>query len=206
MGSMDMDNLPGNSNKDKENRPKLEKIVTGTATLKEKTLGDKLKRIFWGPQFKTALIFVGGSVILPAIKDMAEDAITSMIRGSFNGGDYGRGPRRGVSGGNSNYVNYSSFSKQKPEERREISAKARASHDFGEVILGSRAEADMILESLQHLIDQYGHAKVSDMYDLADITGSFADTMWGWYDLRGAAVRRSGGGYHLAMPRTQPIE
>ena len=201
---MDINDLPSNSNREKGERPKLEKIVTGTATIKEKTVGDKLKRVFWGPQFKTALIFVGSSVILPALKDMAEDAITSMIRGSFNGGDYTRGARRGVS--NSGYVNYSSYSKPKQEERREISPRGRASHDFSELILDSRAEGDMILESLQHLIDQYGHAKVSDMYELAGISGSFADNSWGWYDLRGANIRRSGGGYHLAMPRTQAIE
>ena len=99
-----------------------------------------------------------------------------------------------------------SRSRTQKQEPRQLSARARANHDFNELVLDSRAEGDMILETLQDLINQYGHAKVSEMYGLAGISGSFTDEKYGWYDLDGARVQRHQGGYLLAMPRTQPIE
>lgn len=198
--------FPSNSKhqkKDSTARPEVKSIVTGGVRVKAKTPTNAFKDVIWGKYVRPALIFAGVSIVLPALKDMAEDAVTGMIRGAFNGGEYNRASR---TKGNGNYINYSSFSKEKKEEPRQLSQQARARHDFNELVLDSRAEGDMILETLQDLIDRYGHAKVSDMYGLAGISGSFTDEKYGWFDLTGASVRRHQGGYLLAMPRTQPID
>lgn len=194
--------FPNNSNKSKEERPKLKSVVTGTVSVKKKSGG--VTGTVWGKYVKPALIFAGVSIILPALKDMAEDAITSMIRGAFSGGDYSRSRRSSGNG----YVNYSDFGKPKRENQvREISQRARATHDFGELVLETRVECDRILSDLQDLIDKYGYAKVSDMYDAAGITPSFTDDKWGWDDLNGAHARRvPGGGYLLVMPKPVAID
>lgn len=186
-------------------RPKLKKVTTGPVRVKEKTAGDNIVGTVWGKWVKPALIFAGVSIIIPAVKDMAEDAITGMIRGAFNGGDYSRSGNRGRNG-KSPFVNYTTIGQEAKTAPRTLSAHARATHDFNELILDTREEGDYILEQLNILVDQYGHAKVSDMYSLAGITGSFPDDKWGWFDLAGAGVRRHSGGYLLAMPKTQPID
>ncbi len=198
--------FPSNSHSKKSQaaRPEVKSVVKGGVRVKEKTVGDTFKNVVWGKYVRPALVFAVVSVALPAIKDMAEDAVTGMIRGAFNGGEYNRANR---TKGGGNFINYSSFSKDgKKEEPRQLSQRARATHDFNELVLESRAEGDMILETLGDLIEQYGHAKVSDMYSLAGISGSFTDEKYGWFDLTGASVRRHHGGYLLAMPRTQPID
>jgi hypothetical protein len=201
-----MEEYPSNSRAKKEAeqaRPKLTKVTTQGVRVKKKTFGDSLKYGVWGKYVKPALIFAGVSIILPAIKDMAEDAVTGMIRGAFNGGQYDRSSR---SKGSTSFTNYSKYSGEKKEEKRVLSDRARSAHDFSELILDSRAECEYILETLEDLVDRYGHAKVSDMYSLAGISGSFTDDKWGWFDLSTAGVRRHQGGYLLQMPRTQPID
>lgn len=192
---------PGNSQKSKQpaKPAQLEKVTKGKVTLREPGAGEKIKNTVWGKYVKPALIFAGVSIILPALKDMAEDAVTSMIRGAFSGGDYSRGSRKS----NSGFVDYGSFGK-KPVEKRELSARARAQHDFRELILESRAEGDYILSRLQESIDDYGQATVKDMYELAGIQGSFPDAKWGWQTLDGARVRSHVDGYLLEMPK--PID
>lgn len=91
------------------------------------------------------------------------------------------------------------------DPRPVLSRQARANHDFGEIILATRAEAEDVLEQLRELINQYEIATVSDLYQLVGHTGEFTDDKWGWDDLRSASIRPIRGGYLLNMPRTQPI-
>jgi hypothetical protein len=86
-----------------------------------------------------------------------------------------------------------------------MSRQQRAQHDFSDIILASRADAEDVLDRLRDLINQYEMATVSDLYDLVGLTGEFTDDKWGWYDLRSAAVQAVRGGYLLRLPRTQPL-
>lgn len=184
--------------------PTQKKLIAGNAVTRKTPVGTKIKNVLWGNNAKTAMGFVVASVVLPAIRDLAEDAVTSFIRGMFNGGTESRGgPRRT---GNANYVNYSAYGKKEEPAKRVMSDRGRATHNFDEILLSNRADGDQILGTLQELIQQYGHAKVSDMYELAGISGSFADNKWGWYDLSDARVRAVQDGYLLNMPRTESIE
>lgn len=201
--------FPGNSNKSKEpknatpERPTLARVTRTDAKLRERTMGDKAKGFFTGPRVKGALLTIASVVILPALKDLAEDAITTAIRGAFNGGDYEQARRRSSS--SQQVINYNGMSK-KDSGRRELSHRARATHDFSELVLQNRAEGDKILNDLQDVIDQYGSTTVKDMYDLAGVSGSFTDGQWGWYDLRGCRVVPTRGGYALVMTKPEPIE
>lgn len=194
---------PSNSHKKKEEtRQPLKQVTKGKVTLREETGVDKIKNTVWGKYVKPALIFAGVSIILPALKDMAEDAVTSMIRGAFSGGDYSR-TRKSSNG----FVDYGSFGKKSAQpEKRELSHRARATHNFQELILESRAEGEYIISQLEGLIDKYDQATVKDMYELAGIQGSFTDEKWGWVNLDTARVRTHAGGYLLDMPRPENLE
>lgn len=86
-----------------------------------------------------------------------------------------------------------------------MSRRSRAAHNFDEIILETRMEAEEVIERMAEYVERYDQASVSDLYQLVGVTGSFADEKWGWKDLRAASVTRvRNGGYLLDLPR--PIE
>jgi hypothetical protein len=92
-------------------------------------------------------------------------------------------------------------------ETRDVSRRARANHEFDEIILESRAEAELVLEKLTDLIEQYDVATVADLYELVGISSSHVDQKWGWDDIRDSGAERvRGGGYLLSLPKTKPVD
>lgn len=49
-----------------------------------------------------------------------------------------------------------------------------------ELVFDTIEDADKVITNLNELIDKYGYASVSDLYDLAGIMGSFKDNKYGW--------------------------
>lgn len=196
--------FPSNSRKSKETteRPKLERVTESDAQQRKTPVGTRMKNAMWGPSAKGILAFVAGSVVLPALKDLASEGLKALTDGMIYGEDARRTTSSRYSSGGK--TPYNRMHKAEPE--RVMSAKGRANHDFGELVLSTRNEGQLILNTLSDLIEDYGHATVAEMYDLAGITGSFTDSKWGWMDIRGADIRRVAEGYVLKMPKTEPID
>lgn len=96
---------------------------------------------------------------------------------------------------------------RREEPRADPRRRARASHDFDDFILGTRVEAEEVIESLYELVSKYEFATVADLYELLGEDASFTDNKWGWMDLRGSGVTRvRNGGYRLALPRPEPLD
>lgn len=87
-----------------------------------------------------------------------------------------------------------------------MSRRARASHDFQEIVLRTRAEADAVIDAMMDYMHKYEQVTLSDLYDLVGIQGTFADEKWGWRDLRGAGPTRINEGYLLDLPRPEPLD
>jgi hypothetical protein len=109
------------------------------------------------------------------------------------------------------YVSYNSYSsrdrdRDRRDDRRELSQRDRARHNFDDILISSRGEAEEVLSHLVDLTIDYGQASVADLYDLVGITGEFTDNKWGWTDLRSASVSRVRDGYLLNLPRTKLID
>jgi hypothetical protein len=204
--------LPGNS---KYNKPKAEEPSEKRAERITKNVGRKRERGFAhrfaaglgaedGQSVQDYLIF---EVLLPAARDMVSDAVSLGINRILYGDSRPRHRH-----GEPNRTNYSSYSRNQTATgtnnygSRTISRDAAARHDFGEIVLETRGEAEDVLDRLRDLIKQYDSARVTDLYDLVGITGSFTDDRWGWSDLRDARVKPIRGGYLLVMPRTEPIQ
>ena len=94
---------------------------------------------------------------------------------------------------------------ERRSDSRDISRTARRTHDFGDIILATRAEADRVLDHLSGLIDEFGQASVLDLYEIVNIDGNFTDDKWGWTQLRTAGVIRVRDGYLLDLPRTESL-
>lgn len=83
--------------------------------------------------------------------------------------------------------------------------------DYGfsskDIIIGSRGDADAILDQMEAVINAYGVVSVADLYDLAGLTNCsrYNDTKYGWIDIRNAKIVRVRDGYILDLPKPMRI-
>ena len=201
-------NYPANSHASKTaDAPpvkKVEAVVSGTVVKRKRPLGKRIVEAFTGDSAKTAGDYVLFEVMIPSAKATFVDAIQETAERMFFGDARNR-PR--TSGARTPYnqmhAQPKTFNRQ--NERHTISPRARATHDFDEIVLASRGDGELILERMRGLIDTYDLVTVADFYDLANTQGSgFTDERWGWYSLRDAKVMSIRGGYILDLP--MPVE
>lgn len=185
----------------KEETKKVEKVISGRVTKKKKTLGKKFTDSIIGEDVDTVSSYLINEVLIPA----AKSTIFDMVQGGFEMLLFGerrssRSSSNRSGGGGRSYVSYDRASRR--DDRREISHRDRSRHNFDDIILDSRGEAEEVLNHLVDLIIDYGEATVADLYDLVGVEGSFTDNKYGWRDLRNANVRAVRGGYLLNLPKT----
>lgn len=193
-----------------EEKKKVEKVIAGTVKQQKPSWWKKVAATFMEDDTRTVSDYVVHDVLIPAAKAMISDMIGGGIDMMLFGGR--RGSRTERMGGRS-YVNYNGMSSYRnstsirdPRGSREMSRVGRARHDFDEIILETRGEAEEVLSHLVDLTIDYDMASVADLYDLVGITPNFTDNKFGWTDLRSASVSRVRGGYLLNLPKPQQLE
>jgi hypothetical protein len=212
-----VENFPSNSQKQKpvddDKAPvgeakKIEKITTGKVLRRKKPLSKRLAETFIGGDAKGVWGYVLYDVLIPAAKDMIADAGREAIeRMLFN---EPRSPsRRGLRTGgvgNVSYHRYAQAGGRREDPRPQLSRRARAAHNFDEIVLPNRAEAEAVIEQMFDVLSQYQAVSVSDLYEMVGITPQFTDEKYGWTDIRGAGVTRIQNGYLLDLPRPDYLE
>lgn len=192
----------------KEIEKKVEKIVSGEVQRRKKPMGKRFAETMIQGEASSVWSYVINDILVPAAKDTVADVFTQGVERMLFG-EARSTSRRGHRGGSSNHINYSRFSTGpvgRRDDSRSMSRRARASHNFDEIILDTRVEAETVLERLFDLISQFEEARVADLYDLVGITGDYTDAKWGWTDLRGADITRVRNGYLLDLPRAVPLD
>lgn len=211
------DNFPANS-KAKRVEPakaleerKVQKVVTGKVKRQKRGFTKKVAEVLLEDDTKSVGSYILYDVLIPAAKDLISDMISGAVDMALFG-ERRRGSRT-IRDRDKSYTNYNSVSYKgrqmsgRPDRNdRDISRGARARHDFDEIILETRGEAEDVLSHLVDLTIDYGMATVADLYELVDIESNFTDNKYGWTDLRNASVSRVRGGYLINLPRTQPLE
>jgi hypothetical protein len=195
-----------------QDEKKVTKIVDGRVIRRKAPLGKRFAQLFVAGDSRTVSQYVFMDVILPALKDLVTDTVTTSVERMIFGES--RGPSRRP-GGVSNYVSYNRFAQpasstprpgMAPRDHnpagRTISRQAKAEHNTDEIILDSRHAAEEVLASLFDLMTKYETVSIADLYDFVGIERNFADEKWGWTDLTGASVSRTRDGYLLNLPRT----
>lgn len=215
-----MENYPSNSQTRKaaakqeppQKEKKVEKIVVGEVTRRKKPLGRRFTETFIRGDAESVWMYVASDVLIPAAKDMIADAVSQGIEKMLYGETRGRSrsSRAGIGKSTGTYTSYNRFSVNpghRPDPREaQISRRARATHNFDEIILATRHEADEVLDNLFSLVDDYDVATVADLYDMVGQSSAYTDEKWGWTDIRGANVTRIKGGYLLNLPRPNHID
>lgn len=212
-----MESFPSNSQRSKpverEQREKVERVIESTVVQRKKTLGRRFTEAFGGGDARGTVFYVVTEILVPAAKDMVADAVSQGVeRMIFGEARYTRRSSSRSSSGPNGYVSYNRMSGSRPDPRREheeprgMSRRARANHEFDEILLATRPEAELVIARLRDLIHQYDSATVADLYDLVGITSSYTDAKWGWADISDAGIRRVPGGYLLDLPKTEQVD
>jgi len=191
---------------------KVKKVISGRVKQQKKTLSRRFMETFIEDDTKSVGSYIYYDVIIPAAKSMICDLVgwggfaEMMLFGEK------RGHRTRREGGRS-HVSYGSYyrsqdrDRDRDRDRREISRMSRARHDFDEIVLETRGEAENVLSHLVDLICDYDQATVADFYDLVGIEQTHVDSGHGWVDLHGAnVIRARRGGYIINLPRTRPLD
>lgn len=157
--------------------------------------------------------YVVWDVLIPAVKSTIQDMVNNGLEVLFYGTEAKtKGYRRRTTTRDRNrtvisYGNYFTGNdepRRNEPRRRELARRAGRSHDFGDILIDTRPEAEAVLDRLTELIDNYGSASVSDLLTLVGLTPSWTDEKWGWEVLERPAVVSVRGGYILDIPK--PIE
>lgn len=197
------DPLPA-ANGTQEEKERPAKAIAGDAKVRKKGLVSRLSENWFSDDIGTVVNYVVMDVLLPAAKNMVSDAVSQGIERMLFGDARPRSSRPG-------YTNYGARSSTPAggrvvDPRPPLSRQARANHDFSDIILTTRTDAENTLERLRDIIQEYRMATVADLYDLVGLTGVFTDNKWGWEDLRSASIRPVRGGYILNLPRTIALD
>lgn len=219
-----MEEFPSNSQRGREakTRPapktgpsrepkKIDQVTQGEVIRRKKPLGKRFKETFFGGDAKGVWGYVTMDVLIPAAKDMIADATTQAIERMV----FGEARQRRGFRSSPGHVRYDGYSRPgsynsppwRAEPRRDVSPRGRATHDFDEIILDSRGEAEQVIDLLLEIVREYNQATVSDLYQLVGITSAYTDQKYGWTDLRGANVQHiRGGQYLLNLPKPEPLD
>lgn len=213
-----MEEFPANSHKirstpaeEPAETKKVEKVIEGDVVRRKKPLGKRFAETFFGGDARGVVAFVVMDVLIPAAKDTIADAFSTGIERMLFGEVRSASRRTGSRPSGSSYTSYNRYSQgpaatRREEPRNQMSRRGRASHDFDEIILDSRAAATEVIDRLFDLVSRYEQATVSDLYSLVGVSGNYTDEKWGWTDIRGAGVTRVRNGYLLDLPRPELLD
>ena len=200
-------NYPTNSHKSREPREEKEetkkviKIIKGTVVKKKKSLGRRFLDTFVADDLKNVGGYLIHDVLVPAAQNMITDLIQSLpeliFKGAVTSSRRGRG--RDLDRSHVSYNNYSS--RDKRDDKRDISPRNRSRQNFDDIILETKADANDVIGLLIEMIEKYGQATVADLYDMVGITEEFTDRSYGWTNLRSADVERIREGWMLILPK-----
>lgn len=188
---------PGNSNKEKEQKPEkktLEKVTDGKVIKRKKSLGKRFLETFISEDIHDVKQYLIEDVLIPSAKEMILDGMEMML--------LGRTTRNRSKNNYGKVTNYNSISKGDRRDRNRNQARM----SFDDVYFESRAEAEEVLSRMVDTIEEYQVVTVADMYDLAGVTSSFTDHKWGWSNLASASVSRVREGYILNLPKASYID
>jgi hypothetical protein len=211
---MSSSEFPPNSAVSKQSVPvdkKVERVTSGEPVRRRKSLRKQFSETFVAGDARSAVTYVVLDVLLPAAKDMIVEAGSQGIEKLIFGDSSRRRGARAPQSGPTGYVSYNRLSgpmgaSRIPGPQRALSRAARGRHNFDEIVLEQRNEAEEVIDRLFDLVSRYDQATVADLYELVGLQSAHTDHKWGWEDLHGAGVTRVRGGYLLDLPEPEPLD
>lgn len=202
-----MEEYKSNSHKSKELATELQEkrvksVVSGPVRTKKKSEIRKFTDIFVAEDISSVKSFICSDVLVPAVKKAIYDIVTNgidMILYSGNGS--------GKSHSSGSKISYSKYYKDRDYARETSRSNSRNGFDYDDIIFENRGDAEMVLSTMEDMIDRYGFVSVADFYDLAEVTNpNYMANKYGWVDVRNASIVRNRNGYVIKLPRALPLD
>lgn len=199
----------GNSDKSKEktDAPKKEIVplsLGSEVVVSKPSVSSKFKHIFFGGDFSTAAEYVASQVLLPALRNLLLDTISKGADRLIYGDT--RPPPR--PGGMSSYqprVQYNNPIHRPPPTPSAPWTQSSTQRQFRDVTVGSKEDAEMIVEALMAIVDQYDVVSVSDLNELIGEPSSHIDNKWGWENLSRININQTRTGWTIVFPPLEEI-
>jgi hypothetical protein len=213
--------FPSNSKAQKEDtsEKKVKKVITGKVITRKKPLSTKFAEIVMGEgnDMHSVIGYVLNDVLIPNAKSTISDMVSSGIEMLFFGTTGGK--RNRSSGGRdrtrTSYSNYykddyrdRDRNRDRDKDRDRDAGRNRAKHNFDDIVIETRGEAEEVLGDLMDLIDQYGVVSVADFYAMVDMTSNFTEQDYGWENLttQNTRIERVRQGFVIHLPRPKSIK
>lgn len=201
-----MPEFPDNSHSGREAagppEKKVDKVVTGTAKTRKKSGAQKFAGAFLPEDVTSVKSYILRDVVVPGIKNAIADVVSIMLFGET-------GRLGGRKTGAGSKVSYNRYYDDRRDDRRDYGRpRAPGGFEYDDIVFETRADAELVLDQLEAVINKYGVASVGDLYDLAGITPprGYTSNKYGWTDIRSAKVARTRDGYILELPRAAQID
>lgn len=203
----------GNAKKDQDKKEvpekNIDKVVTSEVIQKPKGLGRKFKEVFFGGDAKHAATFVASDVLLPALRNLIVDMVTKGAeRLIFGDSSSRRRSGRTDYGARYQYQGGTGYSyRPDPRDRLPLGRPGprQNRHEMNDIVIGTKEEAELVVERLTDILSQYEVASLADLYELLGLTPSHVDNKWGWTYLGSVQIRQIRQGYLLELPPLEEI-
>ena len=188
---------------------KREKIISGTATVKKKSLRQKILETFIPGDIRDVKTFAWNEIIIPAFRRTLDEFISQGAHQLLYPGDTSRRDRRYDSSIRAYYdYNRQYRSSSREPDRGRPQNRWADDFDLERVSFSTRTDAEMVLSSMENVLADYPFVRVSDFFDFAGIsTDNYQTYNYGWTSLREAGVHRDiNGDWYIHFPRVMPID
>lgn len=210
------ESFPSNSHRKKERerevdekKKDIQQVTATNATKRKKSIGKKFSEAFIGEESdKTTVVdYILYDVLVPAAKNTISDMVVGGIEMLLFGERRGRSMSRDRGRSYVNYSNYSRREEERSRDRRKVERRGESRRLYNDdIILDTRSEAELVIDRLLDIIDDYGAASVADLYALVGIDSEYTDNKYGWTNLSMASVSRCRDGYILNLPKAYEID
>lgn len=180
-------------------KKKIEKVVKDDVKFKKK---NEIGKAFIAEDIRNVGSYVVMDVLIPAAKKALSDIVANGIDMLL----YGETGRRGKRSGTSDYISYRKYSDRDRDYDRRYDD-YRTSNSYRDAIIGSRAEANDVLDEMRAIIEEYGAVSIADLNEMLNISGQYTDHNYGWRSLHTAEVAMArGGGWELRLPKAVSLK
>jgi hypothetical protein len=182
-------------------------VISGVAVERKEPLRKKFLQAYAGDSAQSVGQYLLMDVIVPGTKNIISDLVTQGINRLLYGGSrpVQNNIRSNVGGGYGKFFN-GGANTQQSQQSQPVVRTAQPNHGFGEIVLQTRSDAEIVIDSLRELIEAYGNAKVANLYSLVGISGDFTNQSYGWTNLSRAGVIQIREGYLLDLPQPEVLK
>ena len=182
----------------------VESVINGDEFVsRRRSLGKKIVDILFNGDIQDVKSYVINDVFIPAVKE----TIFEMVNKGLDMVLFGGSSRSVSKQNNQTYISYNNYSKRTtPETRQRSVRRVEERADEEELIFRERGPAELVLEKIFAIFEEYHIVTKADLNDILNRSGNFTDNNWGWTDLNGACVERVRGGYLLNLPKMKHLD